>query len=184
MFMTIPQYPKYEISKKGEVRNISTKKILKQKFSKPYFSIGLYSDDKKIHFHNIHRLVALAWLDTPSNYKELQVAHNDGNSENNHFENLAWKTPKENTHDKYKHNSFNSPHGEKHHNRKLNDDLVVLLRKEIKAEDTDCKELSIKYDIKKLTLYDAVTGKTWKHLNIIEKPADLSGTQYKRKSIA
>lgn len=182
MFMIIPQYPKYEISANGEVRNISTKKVLKQKFSKPYFSIGLYSDDKKVHYHNVHRLVALAWIETPKNYKELQVAHNDGIATNNHFENLEWKTAKENTHDKYKHNSFNSPHGEEHHNRRLSDDFVVSLRKEIKETKTDCKELSLKYGIPKLTLYDAIVGNSWKHLDKIEKPANLAGTQYKRNS--
>ncbi len=181
MFMQIPQYPNYEISAKGEVRNIKTQHILKQYFKRNYFQIGLYNSESKIKFHNIHRLVALAWLETPSNYKELQVAHNDGNSINNHFENLSWKTAKENIHDKYKHNSFNSPHGEQHHNRRLSDKLVIQLRREIKSTITDCKDLSIKYGIPHLTIYDAIVGNSWKHLNSKELPADLSGTQYKRK---
>jgi hypothetical protein len=42
-------------------------------------------------------------------------------------------------------------------------------------------ELSLKYGIPKVTIYDAVVGKSWKSVNEKEMPVDLSGTQYKRK---
>lgn len=181
MFKQIPIYPKYEISNDGIVRNLKTKKILKQKDNGKYLSVGLYNESNQIVYHNTHRLVAISWIEIPYNYKNMQVAHNDGNSKNNLYTNLRWTSAKENTHDKYKHNSFNSPFGENHHNKKLNDILVMQLRKDIKVHGLNCKELSAKYSIPKLTIYDAVTGKTWKHLNEIESPANLAGTQYQKR---
>lgn len=44
----------------------------------------------------VHRLVAEHFLETPKNYKELDVNHIDGNKHNNHYSNLEWCTRKEN----------------------------------------------------------------------------------------
>lgn len=180
MFKQIPQYPMYEISAYGLIRNVKTQRELKTYQKGKYLTVGVYKDGI-IKYHNLHRLIALAWTEVPENYEQLQVAHNDGDSMNNHYSNLRWATPKENTHDKYNGWTFNSKHGEGHHNSKLNAELVVELRKEIKYTNTDCMELSLKYGIPKVTIYDAVVGKSWKSVNDKESPADLSGTQYKRK---
>lgn len=126
---------------------------------------------------NAHRLVAMAWIGTPEGYARLQVCHNDGNRLNNHFSNLRWDTPKNNTHDKYAHGTaYLCKEAEEHHNAKLTKDIVVKLR--IWAKTKNCKELSIEFKVPKLTIYDAVTGKTWKSVNSIESPVDLSGRQY------
>jgi hypothetical protein len=44
-------------------------------------------------------------------------------------------------------------------------------------------ELSILFGIPKLTIYDAVTGKTWKSVNNDFPPVSLSGRQYKQKKL-
>ena len=46
----------------------------------------------------VHRLVCEAWHGRPPTEKH-QVAHWDGNKANNHFGNLRWATPQENSHD-------------------------------------------------------------------------------------
>ncbi len=179
MYKIIPQYPMYEISAYGEIRNCETKSVLRLRQKGRYLTARLSVNGVYKH-HNIQRLVALAWIDVPGGYEDMQVAHNDGDSMNNHHSNLRWATPKENTHDKYKHDSFNSPHAEQHHAAKLNKGLVAELRRKIMHGEYDCMDLSLEYNIPKLTIYDAVTGKTWKSVNGIQSPVDLSGRQYKR----
>ena len=180
MFKVIPQYPSYEISAYGTIRRVETKKILKPRFYNRYLHTSL-SVNNKYYYHTVHRLVAMAWLETPENYKSLQVAHNDGDPMNNHYTNLRWATAKENIHDKYAHNSFNPPFGENHHASTLNVDIVVKMRREIKETKANCSELSKKYGKAKLTIYDAVVGNTWKSVNPIEPPVNLAGTQYAKK---
>ena len=93
IWRTIDGFPKYQVSNLGRVKSQDyngTKKerILKAvKTKKGYLTVGLYSD-KKYHSQQIHRLVALAFVDNPDN--EPQVNHIDGNKENNNANNLEW----------------------------------------------------------------------------------------------
>lgn len=56
-----------------------------------YLQVGLYDVDKK-SFHNIHRIVATAFI--PGN-NDLTVNHKDGDKKNNNVSNLEWSTHKE-----------------------------------------------------------------------------------------
>ena len=174
MFKQIPIYKNYSVSANGQVMSGRNKKIMKPKVSNGYESICIYNDGKK-HYHNVHRLVAITWLDLPSNYNDLHVAHNDGDRRNNHYKNLRWTTAKDNTHDKYKHGTMDLvPEGEAHHNKKLSISTVVELRDRVRCGERFMAVIS-DMGIKKLTGYDAVTGKTWKSVNRISLPVQLKG---------
>ena len=80
---------KYLISNFGEVKSIKTNKILKKELRRNYWSVQLFKNNKYKHFQ-IHRLVALHFIENPNNY--LYVNHKDENKLNNHMDNLEWCT--------------------------------------------------------------------------------------------
>lgn len=98
------QYEGYEISNLGRVKSYKVDKV-NGKIMKPYhdtkgyLQIDLSLDGRKrenrVHLL-IHRLVAIAFLENPNNYP--QVNHKDENKENNCVDNLEWCTNDYNAH--------------------------------------------------------------------------------------
>ena len=93
---------RYEVSNLGKVKSLSRKKgwcIAKEKIIIPctsrtgYFVVDLYKNYSRKH-HQIHRLVAQAFIPNPDN--KPQVNHLDGDRKNNSVDNLEWSTAKEN----------------------------------------------------------------------------------------
>lgn len=99
-------YPnQYEVSNKGNVRNIYTKQVLKpQMHRKGYCVVRLSLKDKK-KSAKVHRLVAIAFIDNPK--KLPQVNHIDGNKLNNTVANLEWCTNYDNMQHAILHNLTN-----------------------------------------------------------------------------
>ncbi len=88
----IKDYPNYEVSSKGNIRNITTLNILKSSLRNGYPSVSL-SKDGKSKTVNIHRIVASVFLGE----NNLIINHKDGNKTNNILENLEWVSYKDNT---------------------------------------------------------------------------------------
>lgn len=81
---------KYQVSNKGNIRNIKTGKQLKIQFYKSgYCYIDLYCNGISKHYL-IHRLVAQAFIPNPNNLP--CVNHKDGKRSNNNVDNLEWCT--------------------------------------------------------------------------------------------
>lgn len=90
MWETIKEHPNYQISTKGDVKNIRTGKILKPISTKNgYLRVSL---DGKLC--RVHRLVADAFLIKKDS--DTQINHIDGNKKNNNVDNLEWCTPSQN----------------------------------------------------------------------------------------
>ena len=86
----------YQISNLGRVKSFKKTKsgqILANQNSRRYQEIELNDSGKRKTFR-VHRLVASAFIDNPSNKPE--VNHIDGNKGNNKAENLEWVTAEEN----------------------------------------------------------------------------------------
>ena len=93
----IDGYEGYKVSNTGKVIGVRCGKELRPRNNmkgKGYFSVALYKNNKPKKFY-IHRLVALAFKENPSN--KTEVNHLDGNPQNNHIDNLEWVTKQENT---------------------------------------------------------------------------------------
>jgi hypothetical protein len=94
VWLPIKDYPNYEVSICGQVRNIKTKRILMPGMSDGYYHVVLCKNNSKKN-HKIHRLVANTFLpkiDVTKNY----VDHIDNNRLNNTISNLRWCSSQEN----------------------------------------------------------------------------------------
>lgn len=88
-----PQYPTWEFSNKGNVRNNQTKKYYGkgQKTSDGYYSISINNDVRL----KVHRGVMMSFSPI-ENYQNFVVDHIDGNRGNNELTNLRWVFQTEN----------------------------------------------------------------------------------------
>ena len=88
VFRMIDEFPNYDISNFGLVRNRKTGRLMKTGDNgSGYLIVWLYKK-KKRHVKTIHRLVCEAFIDNPNNYK--CVDHKDRCKTNNHVSNLRW----------------------------------------------------------------------------------------------
>lgn len=94
MWKTINEFPNYEVSDRGEVRNISRGAVLKTQLDIcGYKVLQLYKNNKR-WYKRVHRLVAESFVENPNNLPE--VNHKDTDKTNNNDWNLEWVTQYEN----------------------------------------------------------------------------------------
>lgn len=89
----IPNYENYEASSFGQIRNKKTGRILKTACKGGYTQVGLSLNGYGKSF-NVHRLIALTFLENPTN--KPHINHKDKNRSNNNIENLEWCSALEN----------------------------------------------------------------------------------------
>jgi len=83
-YRTVEEFPDYEVSSSGQVRNKKTLKILSQSLSsKGYYQVNIGGKSRRVH-----RLVAIAFVSNPDDLET--VNHKDGNKLNNSSLNLEW----------------------------------------------------------------------------------------------
>ena len=85
----------YQVSNLGDVRSLKyaggnkVKPLKQDNDGNGYKQVILYKDGKRKNC-KVHRLVAMAFISNPNNYKE--VNHKDENPSNNNVNNLEWCT--------------------------------------------------------------------------------------------
>lgn len=88
------EYPMYEVSNTGYIRNAHTKKILKTQINKQGYKTLSLSKDGKVRTVRVNRLIAQSFYG--GSFGGLDVDHVDTNKQNNHISNLQFCTRKEN----------------------------------------------------------------------------------------
>lgn len=88
VYKTIEDYPNYQISNLGNVKNTKADTILKPYNTKSgYLHIDLFNENGRKTF-TVHRLVASTFLDNPNNHPIIN--HINENKTDNRVENLEW----------------------------------------------------------------------------------------------
>lgn len=157
----IKQFPTYEISNWGEVRNIKTKRIKKQTDMRGYKCVALYSsEDKKSYMQYVQRLVADYFIPNPR-FLEL-VGWHDNDKSNNNVDNLYWMHRSDLDIDWL---TWERVGGRKHHYAKINEDIAKNIRQ---LWDTDCytvADLARHFKISTHIIYKVINNTTWKNNN-------------------
>ena len=107
----------------------------------------------------VHRLIAIAFLENPNNYK--CVNHKDGNKKNNHVDNLEWCNHSQNRVHALKIGLVNEGH--KRTDAKLSISQVLAIREEYNAGGISQRSLAVKYSIGKSAIQLVLTNKTYKN---------------------
>ena len=92
-YVLLKEHPEYEINKNGKIRNVSTKKILKQTDSNGYLTVSINGETMYVH-----RLVAIQFLNKVSG--KTEVDHRNHNRRDNRLSNLRWSNRSDNNKNK------------------------------------------------------------------------------------
>lgn len=126
----------YEISSLGRVKSIGGRprcrfdRILRTAKSGDRYEQAILSIEGKKYRISVHRMVCWAFHGAPPSPIH-HAAHGDGNSHRNHYDNLSWKTPKENQADRVIHGTH--CRGARSANAKLTNDDVLEIRQRLTA---------------------------------------------------
>lgn len=150
----------YAVDSNGNVYSLVTnasrrKRILKPYYKNGYLAVHLYKDGKCKHFY-IHRLVAEAFLENKSDYKE--VNHIDCNKTNNSVGNLEWCNRARNL--KHSYENGLKRQGELHGMSKLKNNEVEEIRKQLGRKSQS--ELANEFKVSQSTISAIKTGRLWK----------------------
>ena len=148
---------KYEVSNTGEIRNIKTKRVLRQFLGRG----GYYRTQFDGKTRTVHRVVAMMFLPMV-NGKDF-VNHIDGDKQNNNAQNLEWCTRSENIRHAYDNNLIVKPKGELNGRALLREKDVVFIRKHYVPYGKlyTIKMLASKFGVKERTIRSVIYNEKW-----------------------
>lgn len=156
--------------KKGQYHTIQGK-LLKPTLSDGYETVGLSGKT-----FTVHRLVAKAFI--PNFSEDLVINHIDGNKSNNFYKNLECITQSENIKKSIK--TTNGNIGVHQKDSKLNDEMVIEIRKHLLEKKLNQREIADLYNVSPSTISEIKTGRKWKHVGdeTVITPSPIVPTKY------
>jgi hypothetical protein len=157
---SIPDWPLYEASSLGRIRNRKTGNVLSMSLShKGYLRVDVYRDGKDYKRH-VHRLVCAAWNGPPP-FAAAQAAHLDGSRTNNVPGNLSWATNRENCSHRDLHGR--TARGERCGNARLSSDSVRQISGLLSLGESQ-KDIATRFGVSAQAVHYIATGHTWTHV--------------------
>lgn len=138
--------------------------------SRDYLCLSLLCDDGKQRMKYVHRLVLEAYHGPCPDGMESR--HLNGDKSDCRAKNLGWGTPAQNAADRISHGT--SGKGDNHSQAQLTELQVIELRQRYGRGERICtiaRSTGIRYG----TIQMALTGKTWKHLEVVGYRSLLKG---------
>lgn len=174
-WLSIPNFPGYEVSNYGEVRSFWRRSsngygkggkrilaekpqiILRPRLVRGYSTVGLRQNGK-IHTFKIHSLVLHSFIGPrPIN---MECCHNDGRKTNNFLENLRWDTRRGNCADTRRHGSQK---GIKNGRTKLTETQVIQIR-DLAPQGHSRSKIGKMFNVSKSNINSIIWRKTWTHI--------------------
>lgn len=150
----------YTISDTGEVFSVKNGIVLKTQPRNGYECVCLSLNGKR-QYPNVHRLVAIAFIDNQDN-KE-QVNHIDGNKMNNNASNLEWCTHSENMKHCFR-VGLQSNVGENHSRSVLNnDDIRKIIELSVKHSQSEIAKM---FSVGQSCISRVVNRVRWSHVGV------------------
>ena len=97
-------------------------------------------------------------------YHGVCVLHKCDNRKCVNPKHLYLGTAKDNMKDKLERNRANMPKGEKHHNSKITEQVVKIIRELYKRPDLTQRDLAKDFNLGQTTISNIVNKKRWKHI--------------------
>jgi len=154
-------FPDYKVSNFGRIYTERRQRLLGLRPNhKGYLCTEVnYMKQRKTFL--MHRLVAYAFLPSPSSVS-MQINHIDGDKKNNHALNLEWVTPSENSKHAFR-IGLQCNQGERHPQAKYTNDEILKIRSMFKEGYTR-KMLAEKFNTKPSNIKSIVLRKSWSHI--------------------
>jgi len=154
---------KYSVTKSGKIINNNTGRVLKlHNNGNGYSKVTLTVMGVQIQ-KNVHRLVAMHYVDNPENKK--QVNHKNGIKSDNRASNLEWVTNSENQ--IHAHKTGLKSNGINLWNAKFNNNDIKKIFELDKT--TKRKDIALEMKCCKSTISDILNGKRYKYIFINRK---------------
>lgn len=145
---------RYEVSTHGRVRKISTRRECAYEITRD----GYRRVKIEYRARFVARLVAAAFVG-PIPFHGAFVCHNDGTRDNNHFTNLRWGTPAENSADMVRHGTLRM--GSRSPNATIDEDMA----RRIIGESGGDREVSRRLGVSEQVVHAIRKGRTWRHVS-------------------
>lgn len=158
-YIKIKDFPDYEVSDHGNVRNKKGKILISAPDQKGYLMVGLRKENKT-YTKRVARLVAISFIPNPENKK--YVNHIDNNPSNNEVSNLEWNTQAENISHAVKQGRFNQ--GTLSPRTKFTEEQILEIRKRIANKEISQCKLAKELGVTQNCISEIVNRLTWKHI--------------------
>lgn len=125
-----------------------------------YVGLNKNSITKKL---SVHRIIAKTFI--PNKKKVREVNHKDGDKLNNHYSNLEWCTPSENSKHAHKNGLASGIKGSANKFSKLKEENIITIRK-MKMDGESTLSIAQHFSVDRNTINSILKGKSWKHVPI------------------